>query len=68
MTGGGNGGVLPPLPWANENSAAIWKLVSLLEEPETRRKLFGKDPSEVSLFTYSILTTCLTDSTNPIWS
>lgn len=35
------------LPWTSDNNAAIWKLVSLLEEPETRRKLFGKNPSEV---------------------
>lgn len=38
---------LPPLPWASDNNAAVWKLVALLEEPENRRKLFGKDPSEV---------------------
>ena len=46
MARGTRGGP-PPLPWADDNNAAIWKLVSLLEEPENRRKLFGKDPSEV---------------------
>jgi hypothetical protein len=45
--------VLPPLPWASDENAAVWKLVSLLEEPENRRKLFGKEPSEVSI-TYFI--------------
>jgi hypothetical protein len=47
MTRGKSQEVLPPLPWASDDNAAVWKLVSLLEEPENRRKLFGKDPSEV---------------------
>ena len=40
---------LPPLPWASDDNATVWKLVSLLEEPENCRKLFGKSPSEVTL-------------------
>ena len=47
MMGGGNGGAPGPLPWADDNSAAIWKLVSLLEEPENRCKLLGKVPLTV---------------------
>ena len=58
MPAGGNGGTLAPLPWANDDSAAIWKLVSLLEEPETHHKLFGKDPSKVKS-THSVCTTHL---------
>ncbi|KAF9787449.1 hypothetical protein BJ322DRAFT_723306 [Thelephora terrestris] len=37
---------LQQLPWASNNNAAVWRLVSALEEPENRRKLFGKSPSE----------------------
>ena len=51
---------LPPLPWASDNNAAVWALVSLLEEPENRRKLFGKDPSEVNI-AHFIFTVCLAD-------
>lgn len=38
---------LQQLPWASDNNAAVWKLVSALEDPENRRKLFGKSPTEV---------------------
>ena len=41
MTSCGNGGVLALLPWANNNNVTVWKLISLLEEPESLRKLFG---------------------------
>lgn len=58
MTHGKNQGALPPLPWGSDSNAAVWKLVSLLEDPENRRKLFGKDPSEVSLlFTLNVCVT-----------
>ena len=58
MTRGKSQEVLPPLPWVSDDNAAVWKLVSLLEEPEKRRKLFGKDPSEVN-FTCFISSACL---------
>lgn len=58
MAGGRNGGALPSLPWADDNNAAVWKLVSLLEEPENRHRIFGRDPSEVKSI-YSILTMIL---------
>lgn len=35
------------LPWTSDGNAAIWRLVSALEEPDNRRKLFGKNPTEV---------------------
>lgn len=47
MTRGRGDGGLPQLPWANDNNAAVWELVSALEDLENRRKLFGKSPSEV---------------------
>lgn len=47
MAHGQDGGGLPPLQWMDDNNAAVWKLVSLLQVPENRRKLFGKDPSDV---------------------
>ena len=52
---------LQPLPWASDNNAAVWKLVSALEEPENRRKLFGKNPSEVKCV-YSVSGTRLANS------
>ena len=45
---------LQQLPWASDNYAAVWRLVSALEEPDNRRKLFGKNPSEVKCI-YSML-------------
>ena len=51
MSSCGNGGVPASLPWANVNSAALWKLVSFLEEPENFPKLFGgKIPNFYSEF------------------
>lgn len=47
MGHGKNQQTLQQLPWASDESAAVWKLVSALEDPENRRKLFGKSPSEV---------------------
>ena len=53
-------GSLQQLPWASDNNAAIWRLVSALEEPDNCRKLFGKSPSEVKCF-YFMLGTHLVD-------
>ena len=53
---------LQQLPWASDNHAAIWKLVSALEDPDNRRKLFGKGTSEVK-GAYPTLNICMTDPT-----
>jgi len=47
MAHGKNQETLQQLPWGSDDHAAVWKLVSALEEPDNRRKLFGKRPSEV---------------------
>jgi len=56
----GNQETLQQLPWAGDNNAAVWRLVSALEDPENRRKLFGKSTSEVK-YAYSMSGIYLTD-------